>query len=163
LRFRQIIINAVMATDIADKDLQEWRQNRWKKAFHEREDSSTKDRKATLVLEYILQASDVAPTMQHWSIYQKWNQRLFEERYIAYVLGDDEEDPSLGWYRGELAFFDNYVIPLARNLKETHAFDVSCDNFLANALENRREWELKGKQIVNDMAASQKALMSQLS
>lgn len=162
LRFRQLVINAVIATDIADKELQAWRQNRWDKAFHEHQDGNTMDRKATLLFEYILQASDVAPTMQHWHIYQKWNQRLFEERYIAYVLGNDEEDPSLSWYQGELSFFDNYVIPLARNLEESNVFGVSCDDYLAYALENRREWEVKGEQLLNDLVASHKSLMTQL-
>jgi class 3 adenylate cyclase len=162
LRFRQLVINAVIATDIADKELQTWRQNRWDKAFHEQTDGSTMDRKATLLFEYILQASDVAPTMQHWHVYQKWNQRLFEERYIAFLLGNEEEDPSLSWYQGELAFFDNYVIPLARNLEESNVFGVSCDEYLAYALENRREWEVKGLQIVSEMVASHKSLIAQL-
>jgi hypothetical protein len=162
-RFRQLVVNAVIATDIADKDLQTWRQKRWDKAFHEQQsDGSTLDRKATLLFEYILQASDVAPTMQHWHVYQKWNQRLFEERYIAFVLGNEEEDPSTTWYQGELSFFDNYVIPLARNLEESHVFGVSCDDYLAYALENRREWEFKGEQIVHEMVESQKSLIAEL-
>jgi class 3 adenylate cyclase len=160
-RFRQLVVNAVIATDIADKDLQTWRQKRWDKAFHEQQsDGSTMDRKATLLFEYILQTSDIAPTMQHWHVYQKWNQRLFEERYIPFVLGNDEEDPSLKWYEGELAFFDNYVIPLARNLEESNVFGVSCDDYLAYALENRREWEVKGKQLVTEMVASHRSLIA---
>jgi hypothetical protein len=155
-RFRQLVVNAVIATDIADQDLQSWRQKRWDKAFHEhQEDGSTVDRKATLLFEYIIQASDVAPTMQHWHVYRKWNERLFEERYTAFLLGNDEEDPSHSWYQVELNFFDNYVIPLARNLEESNVFGVSCcDDYLANALENRREWEFKGVQIVDEMVAS---------
>jgi hypothetical protein len=34
-RFRQLVINAVIATDIADKELQAWRKSRWNKAFHD--------------------------------------------------------------------------------------------------------------------------------
>ena len=32
---------------------------------------------ATVVVEHLLQASNVAHTMQHWHIYRKWNDRLF--------------------------------------------------------------------------------------
>jgi hypothetical protein len=33
----------------------------------------------------LIQASDVADEMQHWQMYRKWNARLFEEMYKAYV------------------------------------------------------------------------------
>jgi hypothetical protein len=33
LRFRQVLVNVVMATDIFDKELNDLRQNRWAKAF----------------------------------------------------------------------------------------------------------------------------------
>jgi 3'5'-cyclic nucleotide phosphodiesterase len=32
----------------------------------------TTNRKATIVIEHIIQASDIAHTMQHWHIYRKW-------------------------------------------------------------------------------------------
>jgi hypothetical protein len=89
--------------------------------------------------------------MQHWHVYKKWNQRLFDERYSAYVEGKDEEDPSTDWYQCELAFFDNYIIPLARSLEECNVFGVSCDELLTYALANRNEWKLKGKGIVREM------------
>jgi hypothetical protein len=38
---------------------------------------------------------------------------LFEEMYVAYKDGRSTADPALNWYKGELWFFDNYVIPLA--------------------------------------------------
>lgn len=163
-RFRQLVINAVIATDIADKELQSWRKKSWEKAFHEVEESSptrrhspdksTVDRKATIVFAYIIQASDVAHTMQHWHVYQKWNRRLFKEQYIAFKQGKNTEDPSLIWFQGELDFFDNYVIPLARNLEECNVFGVSCDEYLSYALENRHEWEQKGKQMVAEMVSA---------
>ena len=34
LRFRQLVVNAVMATDIADKDLKTLRNQRWDRAFN---------------------------------------------------------------------------------------------------------------------------------
>lgn len=82
-RFRELVVNSVMATDIADAVLKEERNARWEKAFgmapeqHSQSnsfcsDKSAVDRKATIVIEHLIQASDVAHTMQHWVVYRKW-------------------------------------------------------------------------------------------
>jgi len=31
-------------------------------------------------------------------IYRKWNERLFEEMYAAYVEGRTDQDPTESWY-----------------------------------------------------------------
>jgi hypothetical protein len=118
--FRSLLVNAVMATDIMDKDAAAFRKERWAKAFSEgakeqEGDATTENlpadaicptsepldavnRKATIVIEQyvmdatdcsvlliygcnlilpclfldcqsLIQASDVAHTMQHWAIY----------------------------------------------------------------------------------------------
>jgi hypothetical protein len=67
--------------------------------------------------------------------------------YFSFLLGRSEKDPSEGWYKGELWFFDFYVIPLARKLKECGVFGVSSDEYLDYALRNRNEWERKGKEV----------------
>ena len=88
-RFRKLVVNTVLATDIMDKDLGAARKERWEKAFSEdvKEDDSTAiNRKATIVLEHLIQASDVAHTMQHWHIYRKWNSRLFAEMYKVSLI-----------------------------------------------------------------------------
>lgn len=116
-RFRQLFVNTVLATDIFDKELSAQRKARWAMAFHEEESSKNtqeaKNRKATIVIEHLIQASDVAHTMQHWHIYTKWNERLFAEMYGAYKAGRSTKDPSDGWYQGEIGFFDGYVIPVS--------------------------------------------------
>ena len=58
-----------MATDIMDADLKRERDLRWDMAFNQPADGDAKaarDRKATIVIEHLLQASDVSHTMQHW-------------------------------------------------------------------------------------------------
>ncbi|KAG7363095.1 family 3 adenylate cyclase [Nitzschia inconspicua] len=164
-RFRQLVVNSVMATDIFDKDMKELRNARWDKAFHltatpgvqgELASSNMEENrnmKATIVIEHIIQASDVAHTMQHWHIYTKWNERLFGEMYSAYECGRSEKNPAEGWYKGELWFFDNYVIPLARKLEECNVFGVASDECLNYATANRNEWEAKGEEIVSEMVA----------
>ena len=153
-RLRQLIVNSVMATDIMDKDLKALRNARWDKAFKENADEGTTtatNRKATIVIEHLIQASDVAHTMQHWHIYRKWNQRLFEEMYKAFKEGRSETDPSDNWYKGEIGFFDFYIIPLAKKLKDCGVFGVSSDEYLTYALKNRQEWETRGQEIVAEM------------
>ena len=164
-RFRQLLINAVMATDIVDMELQMLRKERWSLAFaHDQiqpsqsanlsfiaSDAEDVNRKATVVVEHIIQASDIAYTMQHWHVFCKWNQRLFEELYSVFLAGRSAHDPSEGWFERQLSFFDNYVIPLARNLKDCGVFGSSSDEYLTYALENRREWEMKGESVSREM------------
>jgi hypothetical protein len=157
-RFRHLIVNAVMATDIADKEQAAFRKKRWEKAFRSDENSdgaseSTQEavnRKATIVIEHLIQASDVSHTMQHWHVYFKWNKRLFQEMYEAYLEGHAENDPSENWYEGELGFYDFYIIPLAKKLKDCGVFGVASDEYLDYATANRNEWEIKGKQIIRE-------------
>mmetsp|Transcript_11750 Transcript_11750/g.21153 ORF Transcript_11750/g.21153 Transcript_11750/m.21153 type:complete len:272 (-) Transcript_11750:75-890(-) len=156
-RFRQLVVNGIMATDIVDKDLKKLRNDRWDAAFadsdqgpHVNEDRS-RILKATIVIEHLIQASDVAHTMQHWHVYRRWNERFFQECYQAYKDGRAEKDPSETWYQGELGFFDFYIIPLAKKLKECGVFGVSSDEYLSYALQNRTEWEERGKGIVEEM------------
>jgi 3'5'-cyclic nucleotide phosphodiesterase len=156
-QFRQIVVNAVMATDLFDKNLKAMRELRWTKSFskdlrsesHMQSDDT--NRRATIIVDLIIQASDVSHTMQHFTIYQKWNQNLLTEMYDAYLLGRTSKNPVEGWYEGELWFFDNYVIPLAQKLRECGVFGVSCDEFLDYAKDNRAEWEAKGEDIVRNV------------
>jgi hypothetical protein len=79
------------------------------------------------------------------------NERLFREMYAAYRAGRADKNPSESWYGGELWFFENYVIPLAKKLKDCGVFGVSGDEYLTYALQNRREWEIKGQDVVKAM------------
>ena len=137
LRDRQLIVNIVLATDIFDQELNELRRNRWRKAFSEElgaVESERNDLRATIVIEHIIQASDVSHTMQHWHVYQKWNRYvpsisltsdtmhlnsafahrwnrcLFKEMHAAYKKGRLGKNPGTFWYQGEMGFFDNYVV-----------------------------------------------------
>jgi hypothetical protein len=89
--------------------------------------------------------------MQHFMVYKKWNERFFHECMQAYEQGRTESNPADSWYKGEIGFFDFYIIPLAKKLKECGVFGVSSDEYLAYALDNRNEWERCGEAIVSDM------------
>lgn len=73
------------------------------------------------------------------------------ELHRAYREGRMGKDPSEFWYNGEIGFFDNYIIPLAKKLKECNVFGVSSDECLNYALQNREEWKEKGQDIVDEM------------
>jgi 3'5'-cyclic nucleotide phosphodiesterase len=158
-RFRDLVVNGVMATDIADKDLKTLRNNRWDEAFKGGDALGSlkvthKDdvnRKATIVIEHLIQASDVSHTMQHWHVFRKWNQCLFEEMYEAYASGRADKNPVDFWYQGEIGFFDYYIIPLAKKLKDCGVFGVSSDEYLNYAMKNREEWEARGHEVVMEM------------
>jgi hypothetical protein len=154
-RFRQLLINVVLATDIMDKDLKSLRDARWAKAFTElpkvEAAGHTLNRKATIVIEHLIQASDVAHTMQHWEVYRKWNACLFRELHLAYSQGRAEKDPAESWFQGEIGFFDFYIIPLAKKLHQCGSFGVSSQEYLKYALENRRRWEDQGEEIVANL------------
>eukprot|EP00980_Cylindrotheca_fusiformis_P005059 scaffold1072_cov124-Cylindrotheca_fusiformis.AAC.5 len=162
-RFRQLVVNTVMATDIVDKELQNLRKARWETAFSEKnsalqhlskesDESETdrENRKATIVIEHLIQASDVVHTMQHWHIYKSWNEKFFMECYEAYQQGRSDSDPSEDWYKGEIGFFDFYVIPLAKKLQSCGVFGVSSDEYLNYATANRDEWVREGEALVNE-------------
>jgi hypothetical protein len=71
-RFRHLVVNSVMATDIVDKELKALRNARWEKAFSptpgKESERDRVNRKATIVIEHLIQASDIAHTMQHWYV-----------------------------------------------------------------------------------------------
>ena len=146
-RFRQLVVNSAMATDILDKDLKRLRNDRWDVAFDtprsEEEKTSRRavNRKVTIVIENLIQASDVAHSMQHL-----WNERLFRELYKGYEVGRLDCDSSENWYQGEIGFFDFYIIPLAKKLKECGVFGVSSDEYLIYAQQNRKEWKQWGEE-----------------
>lgn len=93
-------------SDLGDKELKELRNGRWQRAFAEKsgEECAHEDevapedrrvsvnRKATVIIEHLIQAADVAHMSQHWNIYRKWNERLFREMYKAYRDGRAESN-----------------------------------------------------------------------
>jgi 3'5'-cyclic nucleotide phosphodiesterase/Adenylate and Guanylate cyclase catalytic domain len=90
--FRQLVVNSVMATDIMDKELKNQRNERWAKVFdgdarsavshlsvstHSNNEMDDLNRKAIVILDHLIQASDVSHTMQHWHVYLGWNEKFF--------------------------------------------------------------------------------------
>lgn len=67
-RFRQLLVNLVLATDILDVDQRIERDRRWNLVFGEEDETATDlySRRATVLAEHLIQAADIGHTMQHW-------------------------------------------------------------------------------------------------
>lgn len=79
------------------------------------------------------------------------------ECYKGYINGCGSTSPAETWYQGEKGFFDFYILPLAGKLKDCGVFGVSSDEYLNYAMQNRQEWEVKGKAIVAEMVEKARA------
>eukprot|EP00339_Tiarina_fusa_P001285 CAMPEP_0117066846 /NCGR_PEP_ID=MMETSP0472-20121206/46772_1 /TAXON_ID=693140 ORGANISM="Tiarina fusus, Strain LIS" /NCGR_SAMPLE_ID=MMETSP0472 /ASSEMBLY_ACC=CAM_ASM_000603 /LENGTH=524 /DNA_ID=CAMNT_0004788115 /DNA_START=158 /DNA_END=1734 /DNA_ORIENTATION=- len=167
--FRNMVVNVVLATDICDPGLREFRERKWAKASQVPifEDALLDDglcqpsspveersRKASVVMDLIIQAADISHTMQPFDVYLQWNERLYREMYNAYRKGRSQYNPSDGkWYQGELMFYDKHIIPLASRLKDSGMFGQVGDTLLENAQENRTDWEIQGLELAAKMHA----------
>ena len=155
-RFRLLVVNLILATDLWDTNLRKRRERLWGKAFrrvkmaakNDPNPNSTRNLKATAIVEHLIQAADVAHTMQHWNIYLKWNRKLFQEMHEAYKIGRASTNPVEVWFKDELEFFDDFVIPLANKLKDCGVFGDGAEEYLNYAKANRRDWQLKGRDVI---------------
>ena len=80
------------------------------------------------------------------------------ECYKAFKEGRAEKDPAEYWFPGEIGFFDFYIIPLAKKLKDCGVFGVSSDEYLNYATKNREEWLARGETVVSEMIQKAKDL-----
>lgn len=117
-------------------------------------------------------ASEMTHTMQHWDIYEKWNQCMFQEMYRTYnintnvikgeeVCKNEKQHVAIhhwanDWYNDQLNLFDQYVVPLTRKLKVIMMLFCGDDNNDDNewydcAMNNRLEWHNKGQELMNSI------------
>ena len=59
--------------------------------------------------------------------------------------------------RRRALFFDNWVIPLAQNLRECGVLDIVSDELVKQARSNRRRWQLEGRKISENMCCGIKS------
>ena len=110
--------------------------------------------RSSSVLELMMNAADVAHTMQSFENFVKWNKRLYEELHEAYESGrcadGEEDDPSKDWFGNQLGFYEIYILPLARRLRKCGAFAPdAAEAFVQNAKNICRRWEYEGAAITD--------------
>ncbi len=102
------------------------------------------------MIEHFMLLSDVGHLMQGWNNFVKWNFRLYKEIIACYKKGLCG-DPSSGWYKGQIGFFDFYIIPLA---KRGSVFFTSKDfgiKLIEQAKINKDQWIEYGEKATNLM------------
>ena len=96
----------------------------WAKAFNHDQSAESGEQedvngRATIVIEHLTQALDVAHDTRHWRVCQNWNERLFNKMCLTRKAGrSPSKNPSGGVVPRELWFFDNCVIPLAKKIQD---------------------------------------------
>jgi hypothetical protein len=96
--------------------------------------------RASVIMEQLIKAADVAPLMQGWDHMEKWSTRLFFELMDSHEAGRGE-DPRRGWFENQITFIESYLLPLARRLHATKAFGDSVGPVFARTVEeNRDRW-----------------------
>lgn len=106
--------------------------------------------KASTVLEQMIQAADVAHSMQSWEVFMKWNTKLYDELWAAKLKGRGP-DVSANWFKGQMGFFDHYILPLAKRLEQSGVFGKSGEIFAKNLEKNRTRWLEEGEDRCKDM------------
>ena len=152
-RFRQIVINAVLAPNCTDEKLLAMRQKRFAAI---KEGNADLNLKATATIVLLMQAAAAFHTLSHWQMYQKWNERSFFELYAAFESGRTKEDPSINWFQKSLQYFDDHVIPLCKEMQSLGVFGPSADECLAFATTNRDLWSAKGEKISQNLLSKYK-------
>lgn len=112
--------------------------------------------RSSVVLEALMNAADVAHTLQGWDNFLKWNRKLYEELFHAYHVSGrvqmGESDPSVGWRDSQLFFYDIYILPLARKLRRCGAFGRQRGReIVRNAKGVRKRWEAEGGEVTERM------------
>lgn len=55
------------------------------------------------------------------------------------------------WYKGEIGFFDFYIIPLSKKLRDCGVFGPTSEENLNYAIGNRNTWEREGEQVTEEL------------
>ena len=100
--------------------------------------------KASVVLELIMRAADVAHVLQNWESMSKWSSLLFQELVTAHKAGRGP-NPAPGWFENQSMALESYVMPLALQLDETGVFGEFTGAVFSQSVEhNRDKWSIYG-------------------
>lgn len=173
-KFRRLVIEIVMCTDIASPDRTQLAKSKWKEAFETQRNYGTRGRfgirrslnlsgdsiefytdseidiKSSTCLEQMMAVADISHLYQDYDTLLIWNEKLFHELIVAHSQ-QRGFDPCGFWFKGQIGFIDNYVIPLADRLSLCNVFGDNSFLFLKNAKEIRRRWIIGGYQFCEEL------------
>jgi hypothetical protein len=151
--FERMITTLLLSTDIMNPERTALSRSKWNQTFNSQSDTSAEemDRKDETILELLLQLADVGHCAQRWETLILWNQRCLTE-FVSAAANGKGIDPSDAWFKGQISFFDHYIIPLAERIRMGDIFsqDVS-DIFLNSALRNKVRWNEEGAIVCDNM------------
>ena len=171
--FRNLVVNSVMATDLQDSELKISQDARWKELFEDRiypsddnaiaaecsmpeknykREEFNHNRRAMLIIEFIIQASVISEYMQHWKIYEKKRRRHFTETQRPTGTATATTAATIStWYEKELDFFDTVVIPLLTRIRLSGVFCTSSVGMMLEyTMQNRADWAEQGKDLIKN-------------
>jgi len=116
------------------------------------QDDEPDELKATVILETILTAADVAHNLQGWDQMVLWSTRLYLELRKAFVAGRGA-DPQGRWFENQIGFLESYLEPLATRLEDTGVYGPVVGPMFAELVRNNRD-----RWLVEGLAVSQNAI-----
>jgi hypothetical protein len=103
--------------------------------------------KATVVMEVLMTAADVAHNLQGWDHMVKWSGMLYMELRAAFQASRGA-DPEPRWFENQIGFLESYLMPLARRLEDTGIFgEVVGAQFARIVEENHDRWLTEGFEV----------------
>jgi hypothetical protein len=108
--------------------------------------------KASLLMEIMMTAADVAHNLQGWGQMCFWSTLLYQELRKAFVDGRGG-DPQGRWFENQIGFLDSYLLPLAHRLERTKVFGPGGLQFAAAVKSNRIKWLQNGAAITEKAIA----------
>jgi 3'5'-cyclic nucleotide phosphodiesterase len=111
------------------------------------DDDDTDELKASVVLECIMTACDVAHNLQGFAQMCTWSKRLYLELLRAHEQNRGP-DPATKWFENQIGFLESYLIPLAARLDETGVFDLKFAAIVRNSLD---QWLVEGLEFTEAM------------
>ena len=100
--------------------------------------------KASVVMETIMTAADVAHNLQSWDHMAIWSSRLYLELRRALMNGRGS-DPEPRWFENQIGFLESYLLPLSRRLEDTGVFGEAVGESFSKIVEgNRDKWLIDG-------------------
>ena len=106
--------------------------------------------KASVILEVIMTAADVAHNLQGFAQMVKWSDQLHLELRRAFLMGRGS-DPAKNWYENQIGFLDFYLMPLAKRMENMRVFGNCGEMFASTVKSNKETWLLKGQNIADNI------------
>lgn len=142
--FLRLVSLTVLATDVSSGEVQRKSREKFEWAFLKNSNcedfgNSTAE-KTEAALEHLTLIADVGHCAQKYETFLKWNRAFYEECLVCYLTGRGT-DPRDGWFKGQIWFLENYVLPLAERCNKL----VPQCGLKSGVERNLKTWRMQGQ------------------